>query len=281
MKQYRCRLATTHVDLDGDRLALSGLEAMVRQIDAQHIPVGVEHDPRIPPAGRIASAELVELTDGDYAVDGVIEVFEAGDRPALETAKGCMPLQLTPSGKFAVLFDRGFRDEESRALVDAVGTALGVQPRPYIKKSLDPISVLTIGVGFALGAVATGFLRQLGEDSYATLKGRLAELFARQTGRREGTSILSLDVTVEKDGKRMVIQVLAENPGKGEIDALLGDGLAQVDAISERFFATAEDVPKLVCRLQDGRVTPTFGVRRDCVPLSPADNPSEEGTPPE
>ena len=143
-----------------------------------------------------------------------------------------------------------------------------MQASPYIKKSLDPISVLTIGGGFILGAVASGFLNKLGSDAYSALKLKLKELFDHQR-EQPGDSLLSIEATVESGGTRMVVVVLATNPTSGDIDQLLGDGLAQVDRISRSLFDTASDIPKVVCFFQEGVVQPRFGVRRDCVPLHP------------
>jgi len=268
MKRYKCRLTTTHIDLDGDRMMLSALEGMVAQINTRYIPMGIEHDPRIPPMGRLISAEVVALDDGEFAVDGVVEMYEPDDHLPLSYEKEGFPFNTTPVGDFALQYDRGFRDEFDQELISELSEILAVQASPCIKKSLDPISVLTIGGGFVLGAVASGFLNRLGADAYSALKLKLKELFAH---RREepGESLLSIETTVESGGTRMVVEVLVTNPTSADIDQLLGDGLAQIDRISRSLFDTASDVPKVVCDYRKGVVQPRFGVRRDCVPLRP------------
>ena len=57
-------MATTHVDRHGERLTRSALESLVRQLRANYIPIGFEHDPRFPPLGRMIDATVVELPDG-------------------------------------------------------------------------------------------------------------------------------------------------------------------------------------------------------------------------
>ena len=52
---------------------------MVDQVKTAYIPMGIEHDPRIPPLGRVITAEITHLPDGEYALDAKVEVFEEGD----------------------------------------------------------------------------------------------------------------------------------------------------------------------------------------------------------
>ncbi|HEY9152739.1 MAG TPA: hypothetical protein VIN60_07630 [Anaerolineales bacterium] len=73
----KIRMITTHIDKHNERFAPSALDDFVRSINQQYMPMGVEHDPRIPPIGRILSAHIEELEDGEYAVDGIAEMFES------------------------------------------------------------------------------------------------------------------------------------------------------------------------------------------------------------
>lgn len=59
-------IATTHRDSEGDKLALEALYSLVDGIRSSYIPIWDEHDPRKPPLGRIASAEVCERNDGEY-----------------------------------------------------------------------------------------------------------------------------------------------------------------------------------------------------------------------
>src|SRR6266571_15652 len=79
MKIATARFASTHVDKQGEALALEALHDMVQQINSCYLPMGLEHDPRVPPIGRVSSAQVVRLEDGEWAVDGDVEIFEEGD----------------------------------------------------------------------------------------------------------------------------------------------------------------------------------------------------------
>lgn len=58
MKYHKAITLTTHVDRHGDHFTREALVSMVDQIDKHYIPVNIEHDPRIPPQGRVVGAEV-------------------------------------------------------------------------------------------------------------------------------------------------------------------------------------------------------------------------------
>ncbi len=80
MKKVSAILATTHVDRHNEAFAVSALEGMVESLNRSYLPVGVEHDPRVPPIGRVISAEVRKRDDGEFEVAAEIEMFEPGDR---------------------------------------------------------------------------------------------------------------------------------------------------------------------------------------------------------
>ena len=79
MKKIKGIYATSNVDNHGKAFSVEALKMLVEQINNSYMPMGVEHDPRIPPIGRIISAKLIKRDDGSYAVEGISEIFEEGD----------------------------------------------------------------------------------------------------------------------------------------------------------------------------------------------------------
>jgi hypothetical protein len=70
-------VATTHVDLNNDRLTLGALEQVVDAINNGSRPIaGIEHDSTIPPVGKTVEARLEPMSDGEYALVVVSESFE-------------------------------------------------------------------------------------------------------------------------------------------------------------------------------------------------------------
>ena len=79
--------ATTRVDRHGMRMTKEVLESMVTQINSpkEALPVGVEHDLIIPPIGKILTATLVQLDEGEHGVEIVQEIFEKTGTFSFET----------------------------------------------------------------------------------------------------------------------------------------------------------------------------------------------------
>src|SRR4030065_241004 len=151
MKKLPARLTSTHIDRHNDRMALSALESLVTHINTAYLPVGIEHDPRIPPVGRIASAEIKELEDGEYAVDAILDIFESGDIIELTDSKRLLPIHENIVGELHISYDRNFRNAEDQILIKEIGELFDARPQEEMKKALDPITVLTIGGAFLRG----------------------------------------------------------------------------------------------------------------------------------
>ena len=84
MKYSSGILATTHIDQQNEEISLSALESMVEQSNSYYIPITVEHDPRNPPLGRTKSTRIKKLEDGEYAIEGIFEMFESGEEIQLD-----------------------------------------------------------------------------------------------------------------------------------------------------------------------------------------------------
>lgn len=69
--------ATTKLDLHGTVLPKEALEGFVQQINnaPDAVALNVEHDVTVPPLGKILSAELVPLTDGEWGIEFTEEIF--------------------------------------------------------------------------------------------------------------------------------------------------------------------------------------------------------------
>ena len=179
MRLQRSRPSTTHVDLQGDRMALEALQDMARQISERYIPMTVQHDIRYPPVGRMVSAEVISLEDGEFALDAVSELWEPGDTSEVLRGDGrSIPLNVDDHLRFGVIYDRWFFDGEHQAFILDLSQLAGETPELQMKKALEPVPILMlVAGGFALGSIASGFFNQLGSDVYEALKQRLKGFF--------------------------------------------------------------------------------------------------------
>lgn len=67
-------ISSTHIDRDGQRMAKEALEGMVQQIKEKYIPLDIEH--RGTYIGVVLSAKIRKFEDGEYALLGIMGVFE-------------------------------------------------------------------------------------------------------------------------------------------------------------------------------------------------------------
>jgi hypothetical protein len=268
MKHMQGIMSTTHVDLHGDRIALSALESGVELIKHSYLPIWVEHDPRIPPIGRVARASIRELAEGEYALEGEIEIFEPGDVFPAISGERSIPIHHYPPEVLQLASDYGLRATEDQEIIAEVSALLGTAPEEEFKKSLDPLTILTLGGAFVLGGIASAFLKRLGEDAYEQLKQKLAALFRRK--RAAGETLLRLNFIVRCEGEDVEVDVIASAPDRPALDALLGPELRRLDELIPILSPTHDGIKRLVFEYQDGAIRLQFGVRRDAVPVYPA-----------
>src|SRR5689334_10627051 len=116
MKIVSAVLVTTHVDKHNEAFALSALKGIAEQLNRSYLPVGVEHDPRIPPIGRVISGEVREREDGEFEIFGQIEIFEAGDQIGLENGDRRTVVRYNHDDRVAVIDDRTFQNADDQGL---------------------------------------------------------------------------------------------------------------------------------------------------------------------
>jgi hypothetical protein len=261
-------MATTHVDLDGDRLSLEALKSLVRQINETYLPMSVNHDIRNPTIGRLVSAEVVKMPDGEYAADGIAEMFEPSDTLASLAGDGRkMNIHTDDVETFLVYFDRGFADEKGRELLHELEELSGQKPQQTIKKALGPISILLIGVGIlTLGEIGKGFFSKLGEDLYDKLKKTLANYYKQKVS---ADRVLDFRFSIQKNHRVIEVHVLISSPTEQTINDFFNEGITQIDKILGFLNSeSAKDVAQVVLQYKDKEITFSYAVRSDCVPLS-------------
>lgn len=266
MKEISAILATSHVDLHNERLALSALRSMVRQIQREYIPMQVQHDPRIPPIGRIASARLKQLDNGAYAVEGKIELFEVGDEGQRREDNRELKLR-RPHSSLEVVWDRSFLGKEDQAVLAEIGALLGSKPQEEAKKALEPLSVLTLAGIFFLGQIAKGFLGKLGADAWEALKHKITALVERRRGGKTD-AVLLFRAFVRQTGVAIQVEVFVTNPTGRDVEDLLGPVLNQLDRILPAYFQPDTGVRRLVFELSAGQLEFRFGVDKSCLPMA-------------
>jgi len=267
MKYMTIRSATTHIDRQNEKFTIECLQSMVDQVNRQYIPAWYAHDPRICPLGRSISAELVQLPDGEFAVEETVQIFEPGDVIDLKNDGRTMPIGNAPPDRLVIRYDCSYMNPEDQAILCEMRDSVGIEVEEQGKKALEPISVLVIAASFALGQIASGFLSKMGEDAWDFVKGRLAQLLRRKKSEQED-HLLMFSFYVREDDRVLSLETILTNPTDADIDQFTREGLQLLDQMAPEYFRVDPNLVRVVHEYTDGKVLVRFGVRKDAVPLS-------------
>ena len=268
MRRERAIIITSHVDLHGERGDPDSLEPVATEMNRKYLPLNVEHDLWKPPIGRIAASEVIQLEDGERAVESIIEIFEDGDSADLLVGDGrSIEVSKSDVPTFRVEYDRSYDTEDGQRLISALrALSHDSEVAPVAKKALEPISTLIIAAGvFIAGTIAKSFFTKLGEDLYKGLKTILANHFERL-----GTStprLLDLRLTAVYKEDFVEVHVLLENPTAAALEALFTADLAGIDDLVLGIDTGGIKIAKFVFQYKDGQLTILHAVSRACAPL--------------
>ena len=266
MRRYEVTLITTGVDTQGEQATKEALESMARQINERYVRVGRGHDPRQPPLGRIVSARVDPIGDGHFALNGEMEVWDEADEP--EGIKGdgrSLVPEPAPRNTFDVLYDMPSAAELGLPFLRELAALAGptAKPRYVAKKAIEPLSALVIVIGI-VGAIATGFLKKLGEDLYQQVKSKL-KVAAKPQPERE--RLLAIRMSLARPGRGPVaVEVVLTNPTGSDVDSLLTSGLAAVEALVIRTLAENPAAAEVVIEVVDRQPRLLYSLRSDGVP---------------
>jgi hypothetical protein len=167
-----------------------------------------------------------------------------------------------------VAFDRSYKDDEDQKDIDEICNHFGIRPRYEVKKAVEPLSVLVIGAGvFIFGAIATGFIGQIGADGYNLLKRKLAELIKRQKSKSK-EQLISFEFTVSHGGIKILVQTLLPNPTKKDIDAFLEHKIYDLDSLPFKAFDPDSHISRVVYFFENDKLEFKYAVRKDGFPVT-------------
>jgi len=267
MKAIQTVMTTTRVDRHNDRMTIEALESMRDHIQSAYLPFIYNHDPRCPPLGRVISAEIVPLDDGEHALQADVELFEAGPIPPLVGDKSIAERSETGDG-FVLSVDRTFDLPEFEEPVKAITDLFGTQPRYEVKKALEPIAVLGITAGLLVaGKFAGAFFAKLGTDAAEALSAKLKAIFAQKPPEQE--RLLKFEFEFEDGGRRCQADVILTGPDAGEIDQFFVEGINELDKVLPKCLGQVDGLVRYVFTYTRDGLKLEFAVRRDARPMFP------------
>lgn len=261
-------ITSTQLDRQNERVTKGALEGMVEHMRGRVIPINVEHDPRDPPIGIMHDATLIELQDGEFAVEAESYIWESAQDFQEVLALGAKYEPPVPSGDRALLsLDYSYyREPEAQKSAKEFSEKYGISLGHYAKKAVDPISQLTIAVGlFVAGSVAAGFFGKMGSDAYDALKGFLADLVGKN--KSSGDKLLVFQFGMHQDGYQYLVEVALENATREDVQWFLDNGIAQVDQWLLRT-SPADDRARRIFMVVEGRkLRVRYGINESGIPL--------------
>jgi hypothetical protein len=266
MKRFEATLSSTAIDGHGEMMSRGALESAAAALKRNLISMGVEHDPRNPPIGRVTDAWVEDVENGLSLLKGVGELFEPGDSLPPNVDKTIVEREYSRD-KLILGFDRTYDNPDFEADIQAIVERFGTEPRLEIKKAVEPLSILTIGGAFVLGAIASGFFGQIGADAYLWLKTHLGRLIEKQ---RQTTKeqLLVFEFSVTCEGHRVLVQTILPSPKSDDIDAFLRRAIYELDRIPPDWFNPVQYLSRLVYFFENGKLEFKYAVRTDGFPIN-------------
>ena len=256
-------------------MSLSDLEDMVKKITEGIISVDVEHDPRKIPVGRIISAKIIELEDGEYGVEGIIEFFDLKNDELTDTGTRQLVIRDFSSSDFTVCYDKSFNNQDNIKDIEDLCLILNTTNRYCeIKKALEPISTITIAASFFLGSITSGFLEKIGIDAYQLLKKKIWDISKRK--QKENSDILYIfEFTIFTNNLNRNVQLLIYNPSNIDIELAIACFL-KLDEILPIIFSKIPESKKLVFEFLDRKLKFKYGLDNKGIPILPNNQLSDE-----
>jgi hypothetical protein len=265
-------ISNTYVDSQGEQQTRECLESLVAGIAEHYVPLTVEHDPRIPPHGRIVSGAVRQLPDGEFEAVATCEIFDDKNNAGAPDDGRELIAEGYPDQGLEVSYGWPHRSAQDQADIAEIARTLGNPAHYRVKKSLDPISVIVIGGSFMLSGLSMGFLNAAGADAWALVKRRLTRLTAK-TKDHSGERLLVFTAVVDTDHGPVQVDTILTNPTLLDIELFLEASTRILDHDVPRLLEANPQVRKLVFESSHGDLGLKYAVRKDCVPLVPGRKP--------
>lgn len=262
MEREKYTMERTRV-VDRTFISKEALESLVKQTKEYYVSVWKGHDPRFPPIGRVVDAELVKTGEDSYEAVGEIEFFdetmnlnEIGDKELYVKEYSNKYLQ--------IFYDKNFLDKEDQAIISEIAELFKSEARKEEKHCIEHVAIISICASFVFGSIAAGFLKKLGEDSYLSLKNKLSELFQK----KKDENVLTLELSVEKDGYSINTEIFLNNPTSSEIEYMLNEGIKEIESkLLPSFYDKSLGIKRLVYEQKNKNIHLKFAVRKDGIPM--------------
>jgi hypothetical protein len=253
LRQEKAIISTTHIDLHHEKLTKEALDGMAEQINSGALPVNWEHNPLLPPIGRVVSASVEPTKDKEYALVATIEIFDLSSFPTISEIGLTMPSEIPELSSenvptsvdldIELQYDPQNYPEATikKFCSDIVG--IKIRDKQISRKALEPISVIWLTLlAPAAYFFSKGFFTRLGEHSadefinyYKDFKSRIIDLIKPRHKKRP----TSLIIKFRYQGTDIEGAIQGED--SIALESAL-DGFSELLSISKKFIELNPDV---------------------------------------
>lgn len=256
-------IATTLLDRHNEKLTLKFLENMVSSLNKYNIPIMIEHDPRIPPIGRVLKGYVREREDKEFEAVALIEFFD----DTSEVENNDKELKVHDSIEQLTLgYSFSHKNESDLNEIKEIEFLLNSKALYEAKKSVDPISIITLTGAFILGGIASGFLNQLGGDIWDLLKPKLIKLSSKHKTNNTD-DLLIFRILIKKINISIEVEIILTNPLKSDLDDFATNTTHKLDRVLEELIAVNEDIRKIVFEQKNNSLILKYALTNNGIPL--------------
>ena len=272
MKHLVKLLMNDQLDQHNEKMSLDILQQAKEQTNAKIMSSHNEHDFRFPPIARVSKA-YIKNENGVNSLYGEIEFFEIHDINKENIIKG-KELALYEVESSKVMYDRSYQINGLVEDIEELQIFLSNEAPDFeLKKSLEPISTLTIMLGtIASKSFIEGFFNKAGSDFWDKLK----DIVSKNAKTNEKEKIYIFNTLIKRDNYKVDVIINFTNPTTYDIQNILYQHKEKIDYIINQYEENSISVARIVFNSYEESLEHEYSVFQDGTPFDIRDIDSYE-----
>jgi hypothetical protein len=244
-------------------LSIEELEKLKALHERFIFPIGVQHDPRIAPQGRIINAEIVPSGENEFFLQGKVEWFDVALNELVDTEG--KEIRIRTFAEPTIIYDSHFKDPDIQELIYELSVLLKGRAEEEHKTENPFLSVLSIAASYPYGGIYKSFHRQFDRTGFKNFRVNLHYLLTRKTKAEE--RIISFIASMAFGNQTIQAEILLTNPDSNTIIRFFNKSLKRFDAVFLKQFQPGKGIRKMVYAYKDKDFEFLYALRKDGLPL--------------
>ncbi|CAI0696421.1 Uncharacterised protein [Serratia marcescens] len=267
MERRSTVVANTNIDKHGESLTFGSLKSLDEQSRSMIASSHNEHDFRNPPIARGIDSHII-----GNSLYVTFEFFDIDDvnksNPNTQTEGKSLALHKYDEGKINIIYDRSISfDNEVLEILNELQNI--VDPETNLKfdfkKALEPMTVLSVAIGYIGMKFIDSFLGRLTDKFWASLENALFK------NRSKGDSVFTLMFDLPCGDEKQEILINFTNSSADEVRAALERDKEKVYKLVEKYKIEGEEVSRIVFNFINKELVHAYSVLADGTPIDISD----------